>query len=171
MTGTRAERRPYTLKLEGAAPAGFRTLAFTSMSDPKLMGRLGDWLRRLRETLHARVERTLGYGSADYLMDLRPYGWNVLDQSAAADDAPVPGEIGLMLLGSAETQEKATAVAKTCNPALLHFPMEQSAPVPSWAFPFSPIEVEMGPYYKFCLNHVVGLDDPMEAVRTEFLEV
>ncbi len=171
VTGTRAEQRPYTVKLEGAAPAGFRTMAFTSMSDPKLMGNLGPWLDRLRDTLHARVERTLGYGSADYLMDLRPYGWNVLDQSAAAADAPAPREIGLMLLVSADTQKKATEIAKTCNPALLHFPMEQSAPVPSWAFPFSPIEVEMGAYYKFCLNHVVGLDDPAEAVRTAFFDV
>jgi len=171
VTGTKAETRPYTMKLEGASPAGFRTLAFTSMSDPKLMGNLGTWLSRLREMLHARIERTLGYGPDDYLIDLRPYGWNVLDQSTSAADAPPPREIGLMVLVSADTQQKATDIAKTCNPALLHFPMEQSAPVPSWAFPFSPIEVEMGPYYKFCLNHVVGLDDPMQAVRTQFFEL
>jgi hypothetical protein len=171
VTGTVAEPMPYTMKLEGSGRAGFRTMSFTAMSDPKLMANFGPWLETLSKALRSRIGSTLGYGPDDYEIDFRPYGWNVLDQSVQAADAPPPREIGLMVIVSAATQEQASEIAKFCNPALLHFPIARDQPMPSWAFPFSPAEVEMGPRYEFRLNHVVHIDDPMQLVRTRFIDV
>ena len=171
VTGTAAEAMPYTMKLEGSGRAGFRTMSFTAMADPKLMRRFGPWLETLETTLRRGIGATLGYGPDDYQMDFRPYGWNVLDQSVHAKDALPPAEVGLMMIVSATTQEQASEIAKFCNPALLHFPISREDPMPSWAFPFSPAEVEMGAYYEFKLNHVVAVDDPMQLVRTKFVKV
>ena len=171
VTGTLAEQTPYTMKLEGAGHAGYRSMVFSAMADPKLMKTFGAWLTRLEASLRERIERTLGYGAGDYDLDFRPYGWNVLDQTAGAADAPPPREVGLMVIVTASTQERASEVAKFCSPTLLHFPIDRSSPMPSWAFPYSPAEVDMGAYYAFRLNHVVHVDDPMELVRMRFVTV
>ena len=70
-----------------------------------------------------------------------------------------------MLLVQAASQSVATEIAKFCNPYLLHFPLNPGDPMPSFAFPFSPAEIEMGPAFAFRLNHVVHVESPMELVR------
>jgi hypothetical protein len=173
VVGTRAERMPYTVKLEGAGRAGFRTMSFTGLADPKVLADPGPWLSALAAGLRARIETTLGYAATDYELDFRPYGWNVLDQSSGAGvrPEPPPREIGLMVLVSATSQERASEIAKFCNPALLHFRSGRDEPTPSWAFPYSPAEVDMGPYFEFRLNHVVHVDDPMQLVRSRVMNV
>ncbi len=42
--------------------------------------------------------------------------------------------------------------------------------LPSYGFPFSPAEIERGRVYEFRLNHVVEVDDPLELVRTEWVD-
>jgi len=161
VTGSRAEARPYTMKLEGSGAAGYRTMVFTAVSDPKIMDRIADWLERLETFLREGIDRVLRIPAADYRLDLRPYGWNALDPRRAPTDRP-PLEVGLMVLVTAATQARATEIAKYCNPYLLHFPLNQDDPLPSFAFPFSPAEVALGPQYEFKLNHVVHLADPCE---------
>jgi len=82
-----------------------------------------------------------------------------------------PQEIGVLTIVTADSQERATEVAKLLNPALLHMPLTADEPMPTFAFPFSPAEIERGPLYEFCLNHVLELDDPMQAFRLDVLEV
>ncbi|NBB14778.1 acyclic terpene utilization AtuA family protein [Caulobacter sp. SLTY] len=165
VTGSRAEARPYTMKLEGSGAAGFRTMVFTAIADPKIMDRIGDWLDRLETFLREGIDRVLRIPAVDYRLDLRPYGWNALDPRHGPTDRP-PLEVGLMVLVTAATQARATEIAKYCNPYLLHFPLNQDDPLPSFAFPFSPAEVALGPQYEFKLNHVVHLADPCELATT-----
>ena len=69
------------------------------------------------------------------------------------------------------SQETATQIAKTCNPWFFHLPLEQRQALPSYAFAFSPAEVDIGRVYEFKLNHVVLVDHPMELVRTRYVQV
>ncbi|MDB5471809.1 MAG: hypothetical protein JWR84_3369 [Caulobacter sp.] len=165
VTGSRAELKPYTMKLEGSGAAGFRTMVFTAVADPKIMDRIGDWLSRLEAFLREGIGKVLKVAPADYQLDLRPYGWNALDPRHAPTERP-PLEVGLMVLVTAATQTRATEIAKYCNPYLLHFPLNLDDPLPSFAFPFSPAEVALGAQYEFKLNHVVHLDDPCELAVT-----
>ena len=57
------------------------------------------------------------------------------------------------------------------NPFLLHHPLTEQEEQPTFAFPFSPAEIDRGAIYEFCLNHVMILDDPMAAFRLEMLEI
>jgi hypothetical protein len=65
----------------------------------------------------------------------------------------------------------ATQIAKACNPYFFHFPIELDKELPSYGFAFSPADIERGPVYEFKLNHVVEVDDPLELVRTEWIDL
>lgn len=75
-----------------------------------------------------------------------------------------------MFVATAATQEIATQIAKTCNPWFFHLPLEDEQEMPSYAFPFSPAEVERGQVFEFKLNHVVQVENPLELVRTVFVQ-
>ena len=163
--GSIAEPAPYTMKLEGSGAVGFRTQAFSAIADPKVLADFDRWRSALDGYLRAQIVSVLGLGPDDYDLQLRAYGHDAL--GAAAPSAPPPREVGLMALVTAATQARATEIAKFCNPVLLHFPLDPSDPLPSFAFPFSPAEVELGATYAFKLNHVIAVDHPSELVRTE----
>lgn len=171
VTGSVAHEMPYTMKLEGSGEIGFRTMVFSAMSDPKIMSNLDIYLARLRGFLVSGIEDVFGIGADSYDLEIRAYGAHALAPPGAASDAPAPREVGLMTLVTAGSQEMATEIAKYCNPYLLHFPLDPSDPMPSFAFPFSPAEVELGTLYEFKLNHVVATSSPSELVRRRIFSV
>lgn len=168
VTGSHFERGPYTMKLEGAAATAFQTLMIVGIRDPKVLGALPRFLAQMQALLEQRVRETLGTAAGDYGISLRPYGWNAV---SGIDEPRLPVEIGLMFVATAATQELATQIAKTCNPLFFHMPLEREMELPSYAFPFSPAEVERGAVYEFRLNHVVEVIDPLERVRIAYVDV
>lgn len=171
VVGSAAEATPHTMKLEGSGTAGWRTMVFSAIADPEVLAALPTWLDRLRATLTHGIGTVLGYAPGDYDLDLRAYGWNALSPPGAPQPPSPPREVGLMTLVTAASQAQATEIAKYCNPMLLHFPLNPDDPLPSFAFPFSPAEVELGAHYEFMLNHVVVLNDPLELSRTRMIDV
>ena len=165
VTGSRAEIKPYTVKLEGSGGTGYRTMVFSAIADPKLLARFDEWLGNLEAYLRAGISRVMGVEEGGYGLEFRPYGKNAINPVPAASP---PHEVGLMTLVWAPTQQQATEIAKYCNPMLLHFPLNMDDPLPSFAFPFSPAEVELGCHYEFKLNHVVHVDRPDQLARTSF---
>ena len=75
------------------------------------------------------------------------------------------------MLVTAQTQATATDIARLCNPFLLHFPLSSTESLPTFSFPYSPVESERGALYEFALNHVLELKDPMENFRLTVSEV
>lgn len=73
-----------------------------------------------------------------------------------------------MLVITAATQDLATRMSKTCNPMFFHRPNVRQ---PSYAFPFSPAEIERGQLFEFKLNHVVVVEHGLELVRTRWLDL
>lgn len=168
VTGSRHIETPYTMKLEGSGVIGYRTMVFSAISDPRIMANLDLFLDRLNAYLTKGVQAVLGYAPDAYDLDIRPYGSHALGRLALK---PQPAEVGLMALVTAQDQETADEIAKFCNPMLLHFPLEPDDPLPSFAFPFSPAEVVLGPLYEFKLNHVVAVDRPDELIRTKTFSI
>ena len=125
----------------------------------------------LRKNLHQRITDVLQMTQKDYDISLRAYGWNALTGQTPEKGTPPPREVGMMLVVTAETQKKATKIAKVCNPYFFHFPLNVEKPLPSFGFPFSPAEVERGEIYEFKLNHIVETESPFELVRTEIINL
>ena len=76
-----------------------------------------------------------------------------------------------MLVITAATQSLATRMAKACNPTFFHLPLKPGIEMPSYAFPFTPAEIERGQLYEFKLNHVVETRDAHELVRTRWVDL
>ena len=170
VTGSRWERRPYSMKLEGAGGGPFQTIMLVGIEDPAVLTDVDSFVLRMERALRERVARTLGQGAAIDL-SLRPYGWNAVSgRTVDAGTAP-PREIGLMFVATAPTQAMATEAARICNPLFFHFPAREGSELPSYAFPFSPAEIERGQVFEFHLNHVVHTASPFELVRTRWIDV
>ena len=72
-----------------------------------------------------------------------------------------------MAILTAPDQATANTLGKLMNPYLLHHPLTKEEEVPTFAFPFSPAEIDRGAAYEFVLHHVMELSDPMDAFRLE----
>jgi hypothetical protein len=163
--------KPYTMKLEGAASGRFQTIMLVGIQDPIVLEDLDGFERRMLEGLYDRVNKTMGLTAKDFHISLRLYGWNAVSGERVPADTPPPREVGVLFVATAKTQETATQIAKACNPYFFHMPMPGHDAMPSYGFAFSPADIERGPVYEFKLNHVVEIEDPMELVRTEWLDM
>ncbi len=166
VTGSRFEPAPYTMKLEGAGCGPFQTIMLVGIQDPAVLEDVDSFLARMSHALYGRVRRTLGLQVGEIDISLRPYGWNAVTGRPPPAGAPPPREIGLMFVATAATQALATEVAKICNPLFFHLPVREGKELLSYAFAFSPPEIERGQVFEFHLNHVVRTDTPFELVRT-----
>jgi hypothetical protein len=171
VTGSVFERRPYTMKLEGAGNGPFQTICLIGIEDPKVLANLDLFHDRLLAALHNRIDRTFGEAAGDYHLSLRMYGWNAVSGRKMPADAAPPHEVGVLLVITAATQELATRMAQTVNPLFFHFGLSPELPMPSYGFAFTPAEIERGRVFKFHLNHVVETTDGMELVRTEWVDL
>lgn len=169
VSGMRWTPKPYTMKLEGASGGPYQTIMFIGIEDPVVLKSLNLFEERLLHRLRDRAERTVGPG--DWTISLRIYGWNGISARPRPPDAPIPLEVGVMFVATAPTQEMATQIAKTCNPIFFHFPLEPTLELPSYAFPFTPAEIERGQVYEFCLCHVVETADGCELVRAATIDL
>ena len=155
------------MKLEGAAPAGFQTISIVGIRDPYVLSNPDKWLADLKNSIQGRLDE-VGLNKNDYSFVLKPYGWNAVSGQNINPKMSKPLEIGLILVATGKTQKLATTVTKTANPKLLHFRAQENQQLPSFAFPFSPAEIEKGQVYEFKLNHVVDVSDPLELIQINY---
>lgn len=171
VTGSSFVPTPYTMKLEGAGGGPFQTIMLVGIEDPAVLRDVDAFVARMHAALAERVARSLGTDSGPFDISLRPYGWNAISGLSPPPGTAPPREIGLMFVATAATQALATQITKICNPLFFHFPARDEQEMPSYAFPFSPAEVERGEVYAFHLNHIVETDDPSELVRTRWIDL
>ena len=160
----------YTVKLEGARLAGYQTTSLAILRDARYVANARRWLDRLEAFLAIEIPARTGMEAHDYAIEFRLIGVDAAlgPLEARASD---PVEVGVLAIVTAASQAAATEIARLANPFLLHFPLTDDEDLPTFAFPYSPAETERGPLYEFALNHVMRLDDPMEAFRLEVTEV
>lgn len=169
VTGSRWAPAPYSMKLEGAGGGPFQTIMLLGIEDPAVLADVDGFLERMLRALTGRVRRTLGAEAEAIEISLRPYGWNAVSGRDPPAGSTAPREIGLLFVATAPTQALATEAAKICNPTFFHFPVREGQELPSYAFPFSPAEIERGEVFAFHLNHVVEAN-PFELVRTRWVQ-
>ena len=160
----------YAVKLEGAAVVGYQTTILVVVRNPRYVERIRDWSEKLQAFVKEEIKSRTGREEDTYAFEFRLIGLDSalgnLEFSRSA-----PAEVGVLAIVTAESQEAANELAKLANPFLLHFPLEGDEELPTFAFPYSPAETERGRQYEFRLNHVLELNDPMDAFRLEVMEV
>ncbi|MCP3972098.1 MAG: DUF1446 domain-containing protein [Rhodobacteraceae bacterium] len=163
-----AER--YTVKLEGARRAGFQSVLLTLLRDRRYVENAQAWCDDILAKCRAKAEQRLGLAPEAFDLELR-----IIGRNATLGDIENRGgeaaELGVLGIVTADTADLVDEVAKMLNPYLLHHPLTVAEEQPTFAFPFSPADIPRGEIYEFCLNHVMQLDDPMQAFRLEVREV
>ncbi|RMF35529.1 MAG: acyclic terpene utilization AtuA family protein [Alphaproteobacteria bacterium] len=171
VTGSRwVPAEHYTVKLEGARPAGFQTVLLALLRNRRYVAGAREWARDIETKCSARVRERLGLAAADFRIELRLIG---CDASFGALETRQgdPVEIGALGIVTARTEALAGEIGKMLNPYLLHHPLTREEELPTFAFPFSPAELQRGQIFEFALNHVMRLDHPMDAFRLEVREI
>jgi len=166
VTSTTLERIPYTIKLEGSGTRGFQTVAMVGVRDRQVMQDPQNWVDGLDEFVKGKLE-SLNIDKSQYQRNFNIYGYNGTYGGNVPENF-TPNEVIVMLRVTAETQEQATRIVKVYNPYLLHYPVDRSKPMPSFAFPFSPAEIEKGEVYEFKLAHLVNVESYKEMCRIEY---
>jgi hypothetical protein len=175
VTGSEFEHaKQYTMKLEGAAVAGYQNISLIGIANHKVCADPEKWIRNISGYVDKYIQK-VGYSHDDYSFNFKAYGYNAVIAGAVPAGTPAPREIGMLLTVTAKTQDMATKIAKVFNPFLLHFPADfehmDDEQLPSFAFPFSPVDCPRGSTYEFKLHHVVDVDDPLELVRFEYTDI
>lgn len=171
VTGSVWDPKPYTMKLEGAAGGRYQTIMLVGIADPLVLANLDLFHDKMQAALVDRVKARMGEAAGDFHISLRIYGWNAVSGRAVREGTPPPREVGVLCVITAQDQEVANQIAKTCNAAFFHMPLFEGLEIPSYGFPFNPSSSERGQTYEFLLNHVVEVDDPLELVRTEWVDL
>ncbi|WP_347311714.1 acyclic terpene utilization AtuA family protein [Defluviimonas sp. SAOS-178_SWC] len=155
---------PYTVKLEGARIAGYQTVSLTLLRDRRYVAEARAWTEQVAARARADVAARMGLGDTDYTIELRLIGVDATLGRMETGGA-LPSEIGVLAIATAPTEAQAGEIGKILNPYLLHHALTEEEPMPTFAFPFSPAEMNRGALYEFCLHHVLTLDAPMDAFR------
>ena len=157
----------YYVKLEGARRVGFQTVSLVLIRDPRYVAHIRDWCADIEIKCTTKAQARI---ADDFSIELRLIGVDAtlgdLDH-----DIQVGSEVAVLGIVTAATQNLSNEVAKILNPYLLHHPLSEQEEMPTFAFPFSPPEMQRGAAYEFCLNHVLTLQSPMDAFRLEVLDL
>ena len=164
------EAENYSVKLEGARLAGHQTMMLAVIRDPRYIDAVSDWADRLLTHCRELIAACLGLPDDGYDIELRLIGVDsALGSLERHRGSPV--EVGVMLLITAASQAAATEIAALINPQLRQYPLTDHEARPTFAFPMSPVHSDRGAVYEFALNHVLGLNDPMDGFRLRVDEV
>lgn len=171
ITGSRFERAAqYTVKLEGAALAGYRAVTIGGVRDPSAIAHIDDILDG------ARKQVAMTYGPADgdpgYDIAFRVYGRDGV-MGALEPEASAPAhELGILAEVVAADQHGAEDICALVRSTLLHqdFP-ERLTVGGNMAFPFSPHDGAWGAVYEFSLYHLMEVDDPLAPFPIEMIEL
>lgn len=160
----------YTVKLEGARSAGFQTVILALLRDEHYVSNAELWATDIVQKCKAKALERLDISSSDFMIEIRLIG-QTASFGALETKQVTPTEIGAVAIVTAVTESLATEIAKLLNPYLLHHPLTPDEEVPTFAFLFSPPEMPRGEIYEFALNHVLQLDNAMDAFEIEVLEL
>ena len=161
---------PYTVKLEGARVAGYQTVSLTLLRERRYVENARAWAEDIAARGRAIAAARTGLGTDGFDIEMRLIGQDATLGALETRQAS-PAEVGVLAIVTAPSEMLAGEIAKILNPFLLHHALTEDEPMPTFAFPFSPAEMNRGPVHEFCLHHVMALDDPMAAFRLQVTEV
>lgn len=160
----------YTVKLEGARGAGFQTVVIALLRDQHYVENAQNWANDIVAKCSTKARDRLNVSDDDFNIDIRLMGQSA-SFGALETKRITPAEIGAIGIVTAKSESLSNEIAKLLNPYMLHHPLTVEEEVPTFAFLFSPPEMPRGQIYEFTMNHVLHLDDPMDAFTIEVHDV
>jgi hypothetical protein len=151
----------YTVRLEGATRVGYRAIAIAGVRDPLVLRQLDSFLEATNQVVYKKVRDGLRAEPSEYTLRWRVYGRDGTLGRLETNGHEPAHEVGLITDVVAPTQALASEIVSIAWHIALHQPIpEYSGLISNLAFPYSPPGIAAGPVYRFCLNHVMALEDP-----------
>ena len=159
----------YSVKLEGAAIIGHRTIFIGGIRDPILLGQIDSYLDEVRR-------RMVGFfpelETGEATMHFHVYGRDAVMGPLEPKRHEIPHEVGLMGEITATTQEQANAICSQARIIVLHMPYPgQLATAGNFAIPLNPPENPIGPVCRFNIYHLMEVESPDELFPVRLLEI
>ena len=152
VTGSVHEETPYTVKLEGARPVGYRTLSIAGTRDPIMIANIDDILLEVRQS----VEKNLSIAPDAVKLNFQLYGKNGVMGKMEPEPNTTSYELGILLDVVAPTQAMADSICSLARSTLLHYGYTgRIATAGNLAFPFSPSDIKGGVVYEFSIYHLM----------------
>ncbi|HET7657764.1 MAG TPA: acyclic terpene utilization AtuA family protein [Bacillales bacterium] len=160
----------YTIRIEGVEKAGYRQIAVGGIRDPIVLKQLDSFLDEVKESIQKKVKVSLQIEPSDYQLHFRVYGKSG-SMGALEPIRHLEGhEAGVVMEVLAQTEEQAHSIMAIVWHTALHHPVKEWSGLASQiAFPYSPPNISLGVFYRFSLNHVIELKDPLELVSISYL--
>lgn len=163
VTGSRWVKGPrYTIKLEGAGKVGERAMMIIGIRDPNTIARLDDaiaWSRR------KTAER---FSGPNYEVHYHVYGKN----GVMGDLEPVKDiqshELCVVVEGVAPTQDEVMELTNLAGRNFLYARIPGHRGTAGAAAFMSDEVLPARAAYRWTLNHIIEVDDPLELFRTEY---
>lgn len=146
---------PYTVLVEGAELAGYRSIVLMGVRDPLLLEHFDRWVAAMRRD----VEAAQRFAGREYRIGVRRYG-----------DSAGMAAVGVVLDVVAETQELASELAYFAFIRLFVGPYPgRKTTAGNVEVPFMPLVIPSGPVYRFGAYHLLALQDPAEVFTSSEL--
>jgi hypothetical protein len=160
----------YNVKLEGARVFGYQTSLLVLLRENSYVKNAREWTEKLSDFLKTEIKLRMNLNISDYSLDFRHIGINATLGQLEKNEGD-PTEVGVLCIVTSKRKKISTEIAKLINPFLLHFPLTTDEELPTFAFPYSPVHSDRGCVYEFSLNHLLELNNPMDAFQIKVSEV
>jgi hypothetical protein len=162
-TGPRWIDAPYTVLIEGATLAGYRSFVVMGVRDPLLLSQWEGWVESMKRDV-ADAER---FKDVPYELHVRTYG--VDPQHPVKPTDPLGPELCFILDVVAPTQELADAIAYFAYIRLYIGPYPgRKTTAGNCSLPYMPMVQPAGAVYTFSAYHLLPLEHPSEVFEQSF---
>ncbi|KAK6200891.1 uncharacterized protein RJT21DRAFT_119836 [Scheffersomyces amazonensis] len=152
----------YTIKLEGAKVAGYKTLFVGSINDPILTSNISEFIVAVKLYLKSVFK------GKEYELKIDIYKGN--SSISTYVDVPQIGGGSVFLLGEvlSSNQELSNSIASMARIAVVHGPYPgQKATAGNLAMPVIPLEIPLGVHCEFNIYHLMKVQDSLKYFRSE----
>ena len=169
VSGSRFEpSRHYTVKLEGAKTAGWRSIFIAGARDPIFISQIDEILAKV---IAATRDYFAEVPSESYRIISHIYGKNGVMGDLEPVKTPAH-EPCIILEVAAATQSLATAICGKARTSLMHAPYPgRIATAGNLASPFTPLEIPLGQACEFNVYHLMKVDSPTDLFPIQYEEV
>jgi len=158
----------YTVKLEGAKTAGWRSIFIAGARDPIFIGQIDQILDKVIAGAHAYFSEV---PEETYRIIPHIYGRNGVMGELEPVKTPAH-ELCIIVEVAATTQSLATAICGKLRTSLMHAPYPgRTATAGNLASPFTPLEIPLGQACEFNVYHLMTVDSPTAQFPIRYEEI
>jgi len=159
---------PYTVKLEGAKTAGWRSIFIAGARDPIFISQIDEILAKVLAGTRAYFSEI---PEETYQIIPHLYGKNGVMGDLEPVKTPAH-ELCIIIEVAAATQAIATAICGKARTSLMHAPYPgRIATAGNLASPFTPLEIPLGEACAFNVYHLMKIDSPTTLFPIRYEEI